>query len=58
MHSLCRWDHNFCDLFRESKKPFYREMHHLIVIRLDGWINMHDYVLPIETITYMLFKCS
>ena len=56
MYGLCRWDHNFCDLFGENKKPFFREMHHLIVIRLDGWINMHDYVLTIETFVYILFN--
>ena len=56
MYGLCRLDHNFCDLVGENKKPFFREMHHLIVIRLDGWINMHDYVLTIETIVYILFN--
>ena len=38
----------------EIRGPFIEEMHHLI-IKIMGWLNMHDNVMTIVLIVYVLF---
>ena len=37
MHNLCRWDHNFCDIFRENKKPFIASFN----CNQAGWVDKY-----------------